>query len=76
MGEYRLGGSQGFSRLIWWGYVQLLLIQGYVPGWIRFVRQDLVCVHSDDNVICWLIRMYFYIGSPYLLVWIVCLNGT
>ena len=39
-------GSQGFSRLICWGYVQLLLIQGYVPGWIRFVRQDLVSVHT------------------------------
>ena len=39
-------GSQGFSRLICWGYVQLLLIQGYIPGWIRFVRQDLVSVHT------------------------------
>ena len=56
-------GSQGFSRLICWGYVQRLLIQGYVPGWIRFVRQDLVCVHSDVDVICWLIWMYFYSGS-------------
>ena len=35
-------GSQGFSRLIRWGYVHRLLIQGYVPGWIRFVRQDWV----------------------------------
>ena len=56
-------GSQGFSRLICWGYVQLLLIQGYVPGWIRFVRQDLVSVHSDGNVTCFLIWMYFYSGS-------------
>ena len=56
-------GSQGFSRLICWGYVQRLLIQGYVPGWIRFVRQDLVSVHSDGNVTCFLIWMYFYSGS-------------
>jgi hypothetical protein len=56
-------GSQGFSRLICWGYVQRLLIQGYVPGWIRFVRQDLVSVHSDGNVTCLLIWMYFYSGS-------------
>ena len=33
------GGSQGFSRLIRWGYVHCL--------WDRFGRQDLVCVHSD-----------------------------
>ncbi len=39
------------------------LIQGYVPGWIRFVRQDLVSVHSDGNVPCLLIWMYFYSGS-------------
>ncbi len=56
-------GSQGFSRLTCWGYVQLLLLQGYVPGWIRFVRQDLVSVLSDGNVTCLLIWMYFYIGS-------------
>ncbi len=43
---------QGFSRLIRWGYVHHILIQGYVPGWIRFVRQDLVCVHSDDIDLC------------------------
>ena len=52
------GGSQGPSRC--WGYVHLLLIQGYVPGWIRFVRKDLVCVHSDGFVSCLLIWMYFY----------------
>ena len=57
------GGSQGFLRLIRWGYVHLLLIQGYVPGWIRFVRQFLVCVHSDVIVTCLLIWMYFYSGS-------------
>ena len=56
-------GSQGFSRLICWGYVCLLLIQGYVPGWIRFVRQVLVCVHSDGIVTCSFIWMYFYRGS-------------
>ena len=56
-------GSQGFSRLISWGYVQLLLIQGYVPGWIRFVRHDLVSVHSDGNVTWLLIWMYFYSGT-------------
>jgi hypothetical protein len=55
--------SQGFSRLIRWGYVHLLLIQGYVPRWIRFVRQVLVCVHSDGIVTCFLIWMSFYIGS-------------
>jgi hypothetical protein len=54
------GGSQGFSRLIRWGYVHLLLIQGYVPGWIRFVRQDLVCVHSDDIDSSLLIEVCFY----------------
>ena len=37
------GGSQGFSG-VYLGYVHRLLIQGYVPGWIRFVRQFLVCV--------------------------------
>ena len=56
-------GSQGFSYLIHWGYVHRLLIQGYVPGWIRFVRQDLVSVHSDGNVTCLLVWMYFYSGS-------------
>ncbi len=56
-------GSQGFSLLTYGGYVHLLLIQGYVPGWIRFVRQFLVCVHSDVIVTCLLIWMYFYIGS-------------
>ena len=54
------GGSQGFSLLFRWGYVYLLLIQGHVPGWIRFVRKDRVCVHSDDIVTCFLIWMYFY----------------
>jgi hypothetical protein len=51
-------GSQGPSRC--WGYVHLLLIQGYVPGRIQFVRKDLVCVHSDDFVSCLVIWMYFY----------------
>ena len=79
-------GSQGFSRLICWGYVQLLLIQGYVPGWIRFVRQDLVSVHSDDNVTCLLfgciftavlvVTLYTRWNCTYLLVWIICLSGT
>ena len=55
-------GSQGFSHASW-GYVHLLLIQGYVPGWIRFVRQFLVCVHSDDIVTCLPTWMYFYSGS-------------
>ena len=64
-----------------WGYVQRLLIQGYVPGWIRFVKQDLVCVHSDVIVTCLFIWMYFYSGSrgdtvQYLLVWIICPSGT
>jgi hypothetical protein len=53
MGEYRgtqvctepFAGSQGFSRLIHWGYVHHLLIQGYVPGWIRFVRDHLFKRH-------------------------------
>jgi hypothetical protein len=55
------GGSQGFSRSCW-GYVHLLLIKGYVPGWIRFVRQFLVCVHSDVIVTCLSTWMYFYRG--------------
>ena len=55
-------GSQGFSHASW-GYVHLLLIQGYVPGWIRFVRQDWVCVHSDDIDSCLLIWVCFYIDS-------------
>jgi hypothetical protein len=50
--------SQGPSRC--WGYVHRILIQGYVPGWIRFVRKDLVCVHSDVFVSRLLIWMYFY----------------
>jgi hypothetical protein len=51
------GGSPGPSRC--WGYVHLLLIQGYVPGWIRFVRKDLVCVHSDGFVSCLLFGCIF-----------------
>jgi hypothetical protein len=54
------GGSQGFSSLIRWGYVDRLLIQGHVPGWIRFVRQDLVCVHSNDVDSSFLIWVCFY----------------
>jgi hypothetical protein len=46
-GPWAQTGTEGFSRLTRWGYVHRLLIQGYVPGWIRFVRQDWVCVHSD-----------------------------
>ena len=53
-------GSQGFSHACW-GYVHRLLIQGYVPGWIRFVRQFLVCAH-DDIVTCLPTWMYFYSG--------------
>ena len=42
--------SNNWLNPIFWGYVQRLLIQGYVPGWIRFVRQVLVCVHSDESL--------------------------
>jgi hypothetical protein len=74
------GGSQGFSRLIRWGYVHLLLIQGYVPGWIRFVRQDWVCVHSDRIDSCLLIWVCFYSDSRgdsvHTFLWFICLSGT
>jgi hypothetical protein len=44
-------GSQGFSRLIRWGYVHCL--------WDRFGRKDLVCVHSDGIDSCLLIWVRF-----------------
>jgi hypothetical protein len=55
-------GSQGFSRTASQGFS--VSVVHVLRLWIRFVRQDLVCVHSDGIDSSLIIWVYFYSGSP------------